>query len=176
MMRYKSFRFCMLIGALALLAVALFYFINYAVVLDIALSNSGILPPLAASIRALWLAFACQALLIAVLYTLVAFRPPSVSREVIVLFGLLQILEAFLLLTMAGNSWMAYLLVAAALCVLIGTFLWPKQWPLPVPEPVVVAPADAATQATLPAAGSAPDLPPPAGQTLLPGSQDYPPR
>lgn len=168
MMRYKSFRFCMLIGAAALSAVALFYFINYAIVLDIALDNSGIRLPLAASIRAIWLAFACQALLIALLYAMVAFRPLSVSREVIVLFGLLQILEAVLLFTMAGHSWMAYLLVAAAVFVLIGTVLWPSQWP--PPESASVAGSEA------PAIGTAPDLPPPAQQTLLPGSYESPPR
>lgn len=128
-MRSKAFRFCMLVGASALGAVALYYFINYAVLLDIALGNSGIRTNLQASIRAIWLAFACQALLIGVLYVLVAFRPKSVSREVIVLFGLLQMLEAVLLFSFADHTWIAYLLVAAALCVLVGAILWPKHWP-----------------------------------------------
>ena len=63
--RMKTFRVCMLIGAVALGAVALYYFIRYAVVLDVALDNSGVRASLQASIRALWLAFAFQALLIA---------------------------------------------------------------------------------------------------------------
>ena len=62
-MRVTSFRYCMLVGALALSGVALFYFINYAVLLDIALGNSGVKVSLQNSIRAMWLAFGCQALL-----------------------------------------------------------------------------------------------------------------
>jgi hypothetical protein len=125
-MRLKSFRLCMLIGAAALGAVALYYFIRYAVVLDVALDNSGVHVGLQASIRALWLAFAFQALLIGSLYALVAFRPRAVSREVIVLFGLLQLVEAILLFTFAGSRVMALLLVAVAACVMIGALLWPS--------------------------------------------------
>lgn len=124
-MRLKSFRLCMLIGAAALGAVALYSFIRYAVVLDVALDNSGVQEGLQASIRALWLAFAFQALLIGSLYVLVAFRPRAVSREVIVLFGLLQLVEAILLFMFAGSRVMALLLVAVALCVMIGALLWP---------------------------------------------------
>lgn len=121
----KAFRTCMLIGAIALGAVALYYFVRYAVVLDVALDNSGVRDSLQASIRALWLAFAFQALLIGSLYALVAFRPRAVSREVIILFGLLQLVEAVLLFTFSGSRAMALLLVAVALCVMVGALLWP---------------------------------------------------
>ncbi len=97
MSRYRTFRFCMLVGVAALLAVAMYYFTTYAMSLDAALGNSSLRVELQASIRALWLAFGFQALLIALLYALVAFRPPAISREVIVLLGLLQLLEAVLL-------------------------------------------------------------------------------
>lgn len=130
-MRVKTFRLCMLIGACALGAVSLFYFVNYAVVLSIALGNSGVKADLQASIRAMWLAFACQGLLIGLLYVLVAYRPRAVSREVIVLFGLLQLVEAALLFMFAGSLWIALLLTAAAACVLCGALLWPAP-PLPV--------------------------------------------
>lgn len=134
-MRFKAFRFCMLVGAAALGAVAIYYFVNYAILLSIALGNSGIRASLQASIRAMWLAFAFQALLIGVLYVLVAFRPKSVSREVIVLFGLLQMLEAVLLFSFANFHWIAYLLIGAAVFVMAGALLWPKQWPLPAATP-----------------------------------------
>jgi hypothetical protein len=128
-MRFKTFHYCMLISAGALLAVALYYFINYGIVLNIALDNSGVQAGLQASIRALWLAFAFQALLIGLLYALVAFRPRAVSREVIVLFGLLQLLEAVLLFWFAGSMVMMLLLAAAAVCVLCGAVLWPTALP-----------------------------------------------
>lgn len=144
MLRYKSFRFCMLVGAGALVTVAVYYFVHYAIVLDIALDNSGVRDSLQASIRALWLAFTCQALLIGVLYALVAFRPKAVSREVVALFGLLQLLEAVLLFSLAGNRWMALLLVGTAACVLVGVAIWPTNWPPPVPDPAQLPPAAAA--------------------------------
>jgi hypothetical protein len=149
-MRFKSFRFCMLVGAAALGAVALYYFVRYAVVLNIALDNSGVRPALQASIRALWLAFAFQALLIALLYALVAFRPRAVTREVIVLFGLLQLVEAVLLFAFSGGWWMAMLLVAVSVCVLLGAVLWPSALP----------PAAPAASPPPPATRSVPDAPP----------------
>jgi hypothetical protein len=141
-LQLKSFRTCMLIGAAALGAVALYYFIRYSIVLDVALDNSGVKASLQASIRALWLAFAFQALLIGSLYALVAFRPRAVSREVIVLFGLLQLVEAVLLFLFAGSRVMALLLVAVAACVMIGAALWPK------PLPAATTPTPGAEGAT----------------------------
>ncbi len=129
-MKLASFRYCMIIGALALIGLALFYFIKY-FVLSIALTNNGLQPDLQQSIRALWLAFACQALLIGLLYALVAWKPHAVSREVIVILGLLQLVEAALQLSFAGSGIAAGLLIAAALCVLLGSVLWPKRLPSP---------------------------------------------
>jgi hypothetical protein len=127
-MKLTGFRYCMLIGAFALAGVALFYFINY-FVLSIALENNNLQPFLTQSIRALWLAFSCQALLIGLLYALVAWQPHAVSREVIVIFGLLQLVEAVLLFSFAGSGIAAALLIAAALFVLLGSVLWPKRLP-----------------------------------------------
>jgi hypothetical protein len=138
-MRLTSFRYCMTIGALALGGVSLFYFINYAVVLNVALGNSGVKPFLQASIRAMWLAFACQTLLVGLLYGLVSVRPHAVSREVIVLLGLLQLVESTLLFTFAGSTTVALLLALAAFFVILGSFLWPKRLP-PAPPPATAAP------------------------------------
>jgi hypothetical protein len=129
-MRLTGFRYCMLIGAVALAGVAIFYFANY-VVLAIALGNNGLQPFLQQSVRALWLSFACQALLISLLYAVVAYRPHAVSREVIMILGMMQLVEAVLLLTFAGSMVAALLLVAAASFVLIGSVLWPKRLPPP---------------------------------------------
>ena len=141
-MRDKAFRFCMLVGAVGLGTVALYHFTRYAIVLNIALDNSGVKPALQASIRALWLAVAFQALLIGTLYALVAFRPRAVSREVIVLFGLLQLVEAVLLFWFSGAQWMALLLVALSVCVMLGAVLWPWVPPPADESPVADARAD----------------------------------
>lgn len=129
-MKLTSFRYCMTVGALALTGLSLFYFIKY-VVLSIALANNGLQPELTQSIRALWLAFACQALLIGALYALVAWKPHAVSREVIVILGLLQLVEAVLQFSFAGSGVVAILLIVAALFVLLGSVLWPKRLPPP---------------------------------------------
>jgi hypothetical protein len=127
-MKLASFRYCMIIGALALIGLALFYFIKY-FVLSIALDNNGLQADLKDYIRALWLAFACQALLIGLLYALVAWKPHAVSREVIVIFGLLQLVEAGLLFSFAGSGIAAALLLVAAFFVMLGSALWPKRLP-----------------------------------------------
>jgi hypothetical protein len=127
-MKLTGFRYCMIIGALALIGLALFYFMKY-VELSIALNNNGLQPGLKDFIRALWLAFACQALLIGSLYALVAWKPHAVSREVIVIFGLLQLVEAGLLFSFAGSGIAAALLLAAAIFVMLGSALWPKRLP-----------------------------------------------
>jgi hypothetical protein len=134
-MKLTSFRYCMLIGALALIGLALFYFSKY-VVLAIALNNNDLQPDLEASIRAMWLAFACQALLIGALYALVAWKPHAVTREVIVILGMLQLVEAVLQSAFAGSGIVAMLLSVAALFVLIGSVLWPKRTPPPTTLPV----------------------------------------
>ncbi|HTQ35675.1 MAG TPA: hypothetical protein VMH77_01455 [Steroidobacteraceae bacterium] len=139
-MRETSFRFCMLIGALALGGVAIFYLVKY-VVLKIALDNSGVQPFIQHSVQAMWLSFSCQGLLIGLLYLLVAYRPHSMSREVIVLLGLMQLMEAVLLFALAVGQTLAMLLVVAAAFVLLGALLWPKKLPA-TPAP----PADAARQ------------------------------
>jgi hypothetical protein len=127
-MKLTSFRYCMAVGALALIGLALFYFSRY-VVLAIALNNNDLQPDLEASIRAMWLAFACQALLIGALYALVAWKPHAVSREVIVILGMLQLVEAVLQSSFAGSGIVAILLSVAALFVLVGSLLWPKRLP-----------------------------------------------
>jgi hypothetical protein len=128
-MRTTSFRYCMLIGATALVAVAVYYFFNYSFRLSVALDNNHFEPFLEHSIRAQWLAFASHALLIALLYVVVAFKPHAVSREVIVILGLLQLVECVLLFVFSDSNVAAGLLIAAAVFVLLGSALWPPRLP-----------------------------------------------
>jgi len=125
-MRFASFRYCMIISASALGAVAVYYFVKYAF-LNVALNNNNLTPDLESSIRALWLAFACQGALIAILYGIVASRPHAVSREVIVLLGLLHLVESVLQFGFSGSKVAAGLLTITALFVLAGALLWPKR-------------------------------------------------
>ncbi len=124
-MKNSSFRYCMLIGAVALAGVAIYYFVTY-MLLIVALGSSGMKLHYQDSVRALWLAFGAQSLLIALLYAIVAFRPRAVTREVIVICGLLQLTESLLLFLFSGNAIAVALLGVAAVCVMIGSVLWPK--------------------------------------------------
>ena len=149
-MKKAGFHYCMLIGAISLAGVALSYFFSYSFKLNVALNNNDLEPMLDHSIRAQWLAFACQSMLIALLYLLVAFKPHAVTREVIVLLGLLQLVECVLLFSFSGSNVAAALLIIAALFVLAGAALWPKK----LPEET--APATGST----PVAPVTPDPPP----------------
>ena len=149
-MRQASFRFCMFVGALALLGLSIYYFSQYAIVVRIALGNSSLQPDLRESVRALWLAFASQGLLIGLLYLLVVYKTNAVSREVIVLLGLMQLVEAVLLLTFAGSKQLALVLVAAAVFVLIGAVLWPSKRVDEEPEDPDELEADEAVPEALP--------------------------
>jgi hypothetical protein len=128
-MKNASFHYCMLIGALSLAGVALYYFLGYFFTLGVALDNNSLEVSLDHALRAQWLAFACQSLLIASLYVLVAFKPHAVTREVIVLLGMLQMVECVLLFVFSGSNVAAGLLIAASLFVLAGAALWPKKLP-----------------------------------------------
>lgn len=125
-MKQHSFRFCMLVGAITLGIVAVYYFTKY-IVISIALENNGLKPELREPIEALWLAFACHGLLIALLYLLASFRPHTVSREVILILGTLQLVEAGLLFAFQGTLIAAVLLTIVAVFVLLGALLWPKK-------------------------------------------------
>ena len=132
-MKLKAFRFCMIVGAAALACLAIFYFAEF-VEISIAINNNGMQPDLKAYIRALWLSFACQSLLIGGLYALVAWKPHAVSREVIVILGMLQLLEAVLQLSFSGSNISATVLTSTAAFVLLGAALWPKRLPDEAPR------------------------------------------
>lgn len=127
-MKFTSFRYCMMISASALGAVSVYYFFKF-MILHIALKNSGVTLDLQAPIRALWLSFACQGMLIAILYGVVAAKPHAVSREVIVLLGLLHLVESVLQFAFSGSKLVAALLIVTAVFVLVGSALWPKRIP-----------------------------------------------
>lgn len=130
-MRARLFRYCMLGSAAALIAIAVYYFIGYLGV-AIAVGNNGLQPYYQQSIRALWLGFCLQSLLLGSLFALSALRPRAISKPVMVICGLLPILEAVLLFSFTGSFAGMLLMSLAALLVLTGGALWP---PAPV-EPV----------------------------------------
>jgi hypothetical protein len=124
-MKKKLFRYCMLVGAASLLGMTVFYLVTYWG-LTIAIGNSGLKPFYQQMIRALWLSFGLQASLLGVLYLIVAYRPRTVSREVVVICGLIPLAEAVLVMSLTGSYVAMLLLSVAAVFVLLGSTLWPK--------------------------------------------------
>lgn len=124
-MKIALYRYSMLIAAFALLALAIFFFVTYAGVVGAVSKSFDMGPFYRNSIRGLWLAFAGQSLLFALLYFLVASKPRSVSREVIVICGLLQLVASIMIFFFTGSTTSVNLLAVAALFVLIGSVLWP---------------------------------------------------
>ncbi len=159
-MKITLYRYCMLISAFALLALAIFYFFTYAGVVRAVSESHDLSPFHRDSIRGLWLTFASQSLLFALLYFLVASKPRSVSREVIVICGLLQLVAAILIFYFVRSTTAMYLLAIAALFVLIGSALWPTE------EDVAAEKFRAAAAITAPVA-AAPAGPPPADNSGL---------
>jgi hypothetical protein len=146
-MRNTWFRYSMLIGAIALLGVAAFYFATY-LGLSIAVRNSGLTPFYQQTIRAMWLAFCLQACLLGALYTLVAFRPAAISRPVIVICGLLPMVEAVMMFSYTKSFVAMTLLTIAALFVLLGALLWPSAYKVDASVSVTEAPPDLTTRAS----------------------------
>ena len=136
-LRDTSFRWCMLIGAAALLGVALYYGFGY-IGLNIAVGNSGLKPFYQQTMRALWLGYCMQACLLGILFSVAAVRPHWISRPLLVICGLLPLAEGVLALSFAGSYWLMILLFCAALFILVGAALWPA--PLATVVPATVTP------------------------------------
>ena len=93
--RVTSFRWCMVIGACALLGVAVYYLVGY-VGLNIAVENAGLTVFYRQAIRALWIGYTLQASLLGLLFIVAALRPHWISRPVLVICGLLPLAEGLL--------------------------------------------------------------------------------
>ncbi len=141
--RETSFRWCMVIGAAALLGVAIYYLVTY-VGLNIAVQNAGLTVFYQQTIRAMWIGYTLQASLLGILFLIAAFRPHWISRPVLVICGLLPLAEAVLGMSFTGSYYLMMSLALAALFVLVGAALWPSRLVAQLDA------ADAVTSATAP--------------------------
>lgn len=141
--RETSFRWCMVIGAAALLGVAIYYLVTY-VGLNIAVQNAGLTVFYQQTIRAMWIGYTLQASLLGILFLVAAFRPHWISRPVLVICGLLPLAEAVLGMSFTGSYYLMMSLALAALFVLVGAALWPSRLVAQLDA------ADAVTSATAP--------------------------
>ena len=151
--RNSSFRTCMLIGAFALLAAAVFYGFSYIGVSSV-IRTANFTPFYAASIRSLWMGYCLQSALLGVLFIVAALRPQWISRPLVVICGLMPLSQAVLALSSTGNLVGMGLMFIAAIFVLIGAMLWPTRLP---DAPGAAAVANAAASGVPPAAVGAGD-------------------
>jgi hypothetical protein len=96
------------------------------VTVAIALGNSGLQPSLRAAIRAQWLGYALELLVVAAVVGLAAWRPRGVSPAVLVLAGLLALLQAALMLAYSGGFYGSLALLACGTLVILGALVRPS--------------------------------------------------
>jgi hypothetical protein len=89
---------------------------------DIAVSNTGLEPWLKNAIKALWIGFLLQALLVAALLVLSAFRQEMLSPVALLAAGLLPLLSALLVFSFMG-SYLGTFAVAVAVVLIAGVLL-----------------------------------------------------
>lgn len=140
--RDTSFRWCMWVSAAALLGVALFHALTY-MRMSVVIAEAAIDPFYRQTIRALWLGYCLQALLLGLLFVVAAMRPAWISKPLLVICGLLPLAEAVLAFSFTGSYTAMLLLSCAALFVLLGAALWPQ--PVPVAAPRQPPPVTSAT-------------------------------
>lgn len=95
------------------------------VVARIAIGNTGMEPWLKESIKALWLGFSGQCLIVAAILLLAAWRPQSVSTAVLLLCVALVATHASMLVWFTGSRVGGLVVSAAALCSVAGSVLRP---------------------------------------------------
>jgi hypothetical protein len=128
----------MLIGASALLGVALYYAFKF-YGLNIAVTNAGLTEYYQKIIRAMWIGYCAQSGLLGLLFIVAALRPHWISRPLIVICGLVPLTEAVLGFSATGSFTLMMLLAAAAVFVLVGALLWPNRPEAPLAAPVVTS-------------------------------------
>jgi hypothetical protein len=138
----------MVIGAVALLGVAVYYLVTY-VGLNIAVENAGLTRFYQQMIRAMWIGYCVQATLLGLLFIVAALRPHWISRPLIVICGLLPLAEAVLGFSFTGSYVLMMMLAGAALFVLVGAVLWPNTPDTPMIDAGGVPPV-APTSSTVP--------------------------
>ena len=111
-LRHRAARVLLLAAAVLLAAIGLVLAMAF-VDADIAVSNTGLETWLKNAIWALWIAFLLQALVVAALFVLAAFRQGVLSPAALLALGFFPLLSALLVFSYMG-SYLGTLAVAGA--------------------------------------------------------------
>ncbi len=126
--RARWTRYLLSAAAACLLLVSLLHAGGYAVA-SIAVANSGLKPEYQAMFRGLWMGFSVQALVVAAILAISAFRPNAVSRPAMVLCGLLPMIGGAMVAWSLASPVASVLLIGASLLVVAGALLRPSATP-----------------------------------------------
>ncbi len=90
---------------------------------DIAVSNTGLETWLKNAIKALWIGFLFQALVVAALFVLAAFRQEMLSPAALLAAGLLPLLSALLVFSFMGSYLGIFAVAVAGAALIAGVLL-----------------------------------------------------
>lgn len=77
-------------------------------------------------LKVLWLQDSTVAMVLAIVFAIVAIRPLAASKTVIVLLGLVPSVTAALVYLFIGNFIGGHIFLTAGLAAILGGLLWPK--------------------------------------------------
>ena len=125
-MRNLVSRLLLVVAALVLAAGGLMHARAFAKTL-VALAASNLAPFYASALKALWLIDSATLLTLAVVFAVVAARPPMASRLVVVLLALVPAATSFFLYRYLGHFLPAHLLAGAAASAALGGLMLPTR-------------------------------------------------
>jgi hypothetical protein len=114
LLRHRAAHILLLAAAVLLAAIGLVLAVAFGDA-DIAVSNTGLETWLKNAIKALWIGFLLQALVVAALLVLAAFRQEMLSPAALLAAGLLPLLSALLVFSFMGSYLGTFAVAGAAL-------------------------------------------------------------
>ena len=122
LLRHRAARILLLAAAVLLAAIGLVLAVAFGDA-DIAVSNTGLETWLKNAIKALWIGFLLQALVVAALFVLAAFRQEMLSPAALLAAGLPPLLSALLVFSFMGSYLGTFAVVGVGAALIAGVLL-----------------------------------------------------
>src|SRR5205823_7393194 len=91
-----------------------------------AVAKSDLVPFVAKGLKVLWLQDSTIAIVLAIVFAVVAIRPAAASKPVIVLLAFVPVITAALTYYFIGNFFGGHIFLVAGIAAILGGFLWPE--------------------------------------------------
>ena len=122
LLRHRAAHILLLAAAVLLAAIGLVLAVAFGDA-DIAVSNTGLETWLKNAIKALWIGFLLQALVVAALFVLAAFRQEMLSPAALLAAGLPPLLSALLVFSFMGSYLGTFAVVGVGAALIAGVLL-----------------------------------------------------